>query len=356
MERVLGTLARLRHLTPDMDPSFGLCFRGRLWDELTAAGVPVHDLGPVRMSRPWTVWRARRRLRRVLAGGYDVVVCHSCWPYAVFAPVARAAGARLFAWIHESLTGGWWVERWAGRTPPDGVLTISHFTARSMGTVFPGVPVAVLYNPVEPPPPGDPAETRQAVRAELGAAADAVVVLMLARLDRIKGHPELMAALGRLTATPGWECWVGGSPQRPEEYAYLAELRAAADRDGTADRVRFIGHRSDPHRVMAAADVYCQPNSGPEGFGLTFVEALAAGLPVVTTDIGSAPELLADGVGVLVPAGDPAALAAALDRLIRDPAERRRFAAGGPRRAVDLCDPAVRVPELARHLAGRRGE
>src|SRR5262249_57437131 len=81
VETLLTTLARLRHLAPEMEPEFGLCFRGRLWDELTAAGVPVHDLGPVRISRPYTVQEARGRLKRVLAAAQpDVVVVHSSWP------------------------------------------------------------------------------------------------------------------------------------------------------------------------------------------------------------------------------------------------------------------------------------
>src|ERR1043165_6881677 len=86
VETYLVTLARCRGLCPAMEPAFGLCFRGRLWDELAAAGVRVHDLGPVRVSRPWTVLRARRRLRRVLREGrFDAAVVHSGWVHMVFA-------------------------------------------------------------------------------------------------------------------------------------------------------------------------------------------------------------------------------------------------------------------------------
>src|SRR5947208_3625713 len=61
VETCLMTLARSRGLCPEMEPSFAVCFRGRLWDELTAAGVPVYQLRPTRVSRPWTVLRARGR-------------------------------------------------------------------------------------------------------------------------------------------------------------------------------------------------------------------------------------------------------------------------------------------------------
>ena len=71
-----------------------------------------------------------------------------------------------------------------------------------------------------------------------------------------------------------------------------AELKAIADRGGVADRVRFLGQRSDVPRLMAAADVFCQPNAGPEPFGVVFVEALYAGLPVVTSAFGGAVEVV----------------------------------------------------------------
>ena len=103
IETFLTTMARSRHLAPEMEPEFGLCFRGRQWDELDATGVGVHDLGPVRLSRPWTVWRARRRLRRVLAvSGPEVVIAHGCWSHAVFAPHGHGLRAGVHGWSTSS--------------------------------------------------------------------------------------------------------------------------------------------------------------------------------------------------------------------------------------------------------------
>src|SRR5690242_21806476 len=67
VETLLVTLAQLRHLCEDMEPHFALCHEGRLSQELIATGVSVHQLGRVRISRPWTVWSARRRLRELLS-------------------------------------------------------------------------------------------------------------------------------------------------------------------------------------------------------------------------------------------------------------------------------------------------
>ena len=149
IETLLTTMARLRHLAPAMEPEFGLCFRGRLWDELVATGVGVHDLGPVRLSRPWTVWRARGRLRQVLAGTTpEVVVAHASWPHAVFAPVVRRAGIRLVHFIHGQANGRHWLERLASRTPADLVVANSQFTAVSVRNVFPEARVESWHLPV----------------------------------------------------------------------------------------------------------------------------------------------------------------------------------------------------------------
>jgi glycosyltransferase involved in cell wall biosynthesis len=117
-----------------------------------------------------------------------------------------------------------------------------------------------------------------------------------------------------------------------------------------ADRVRFLGQRTDVPALLAAADIHCQPNLGAEPFGIAFVEALYAGLPVVTTALGAATEILDESCGVLVPPGDAAGLAEALRRLIEDPRERQRLGRAGPTRASQLCDPARQLNRLAEVL------
>jgi len=348
VETYLATLARMRHLAPDMEPAFGLCFPGRMRDELLAAGVAVHDFGPVRLSRPWTVVAARRRLRAVLAaGGFDAAVCHSSWPHGVFAPVVRRAGVWLAHAVHGDYSTPNRLDRWAARTRPDVVLANSRFTAGPAARLFPRSPVEVVYLPVERREVGDRDAVRREVRAEFGTPPGAVVILQASRLERWKGLAVHVTALGRLAALPGWEAWFAGGAQKAGEAEYLAELQAAARHFGVADRVRFLGQRADVPRLMAAADVYCQPNTGPEPFGLAFVEALAAGLPVVTSGFGGAAEIVNDSCGVLTASGDAAEVAAVLRGLITDPTCRAALGAAGPGRAHDLCDPAAALAGLA---------
>jgi glycosyltransferase involved in cell wall biosynthesis len=345
IESFLTTMARSRHLAPEMEPEFGLCFRGRLWDELVATGVAVHHFGAVRLSRPWTLTRARERLRQVLADSRPLVVAtHDSWPHTVFAPVARRAGLRLVHFLHGQADGRHWLGQLAGRTPPDLVVANSQFTAASVRGVFRDAKVETCHYPVAR---FDDPFLRSAVRSELGADDKSVVILQASRLERWKGQAVHMAALARLRELPGWECWLAGGAQKLGEGQFLDELRSIARRAGIADRVRFLGQRADISRLMAAADFFCQPNTGPEPFGIVLVEALYAGLPVVTSRFGGATEIVDPTCGVLTEPGDVKGLAAALRSLIVDPERRRQLGIAGPGRAASLCDPARQLNAVA---------
>jgi glycosyltransferase involved in cell wall biosynthesis len=281
----------------------------------------------------------------------DVVVCHACWPHALFAPVVRRHRLPLIHWVHDVYAGRHWLERRAGRTPPDLVLANSRFTLAAMPAVFPGVPGEVLYLPVPAPALQDRAAVRGRLRAALQTPEDAVVVVQASRLERWKGHTLLLQALAQLKDHPGWVCWVAGGVQKADEQEYCEELRALASRSGLAGRVRFLGQRSDVPELLAAADVYCQPNGAPEPFGVAFVEALHAGLPVVTTALGGVGEIVTEDCGLLVPAGDAGALAEALRRLIEDAGLRARLGEAGPAQAALRCAPGARLEQLRGLLA-----
>lgn len=354
IETFLVTLARLRHLWPEVEPHYGLCFPGRLKDELIAIGVPVHDLGGVRLSRPWTLWQARRRLKRLLADvPFAVAVGHGSWPYVVFGPVVRRAGVRLVYMAHDAISRWHWLNRWAARTRPDAVIANSRFTASATQQVFPDVPTCIIYLPVPPPSlDSDPAALRRSVREQIGTAADAVVIVQASRLERWKGQSVHLEALGRLQDLAGWEAWFAGGPQKAGEAEFFTELRQRADELGLTGRVRFLGQQRDVPALLAAADIYCQPNTGPEPFGISFVEALYAGLPVVTSDFGGGAEIVTPDCGIVCPPGDVAAVAEALRALITDPPRRCALGSSGPARAAALCAPSRQIRAWAEAVLG----
>jgi glycosyltransferase involved in cell wall biosynthesis len=351
VETLLHTLARLRHLNAGMEPHFGLCFEGRLSQELTQTGASVHLLGNVRISRPWTVWRARRRLSALLRSqAYDAVVCHMPWPLVVFGGTARAAGQKLVFWAHSGHTGRSWLERMAQRTEPDLAISNSRFIAETIASLYPNVSAPVIFYPVELRDSPEAPRWRTAVRRELGAADDEVVIVQVSRYEAWKGHLLHLQALERIKHQGKWVCWLVGGPQTESDHAHFDEVRRTAQRLGLETRVRFLGQRSDVPHLLAGADIFCQPNQGPEPFGIVFIEALWAGLPVVTTAMGGALEILDESCGFLTEPDNPVSLAESLERLIAWPDLRARLGKAGPARARLLCDPATQMHALSQAL------
>jgi phosphatidylinositol alpha-mannosyltransferase len=140
-----------------------------------------------------------------------------------------------------------------------------------------------------------------------------------------KGFPVLCQAFARLAAhRPGLRLLVAG----PGDEAEFADDLPAAIRD----RAVFLGKVSegDKARMLASVDVYVAPNIGGESFGMILTEAMAAGTPVVASDLDAFRRVLDGGsAGALFPTGDPGALAAVLARLLDDPAARARLVARG---------------------------
>jgi glycosyltransferase involved in cell wall biosynthesis len=180
----------------------------------------------------------------------------------------------------------------------------------------------------------DPA-ARAAVRAELGTAPDAVAVVIVSRLVRHKGYPELLAAMKDV---PDAELWVVGERLDTDHGEDMEPLFAQA---GLGPRLRRLGYREDIPRVLAAADIFTLP-SHFEGLPMSVIEAMLTALPVVATDIrGPREQVVPERTGLLVPPMQAAPLAAALNRLVNDPGLRARMGEAALLRARTLYDERV---------------
>jgi glycosyltransferase involved in cell wall biosynthesis len=166
-------------------------------------------------------------------------------------------------------------------------------------------------------------------RKRLNTSSEAVAIVHSSRMEPWKGHRLLLKALSLLASVPNWTCWVAGAPQRPSEEHYFKMVKEDAVRYRIADRVRFTGWEEDITKLLAAAQIHCQPNTAPEPFGITFVEAMSAGLPVVTTSWGGPLEIVTGESGILVAPDDPDSLATSLEKLITDPGLRAKLGAAG---------------------------
>ena len=339
VETFLATLARESAVVPEMDSEFAVCFEGRCSQELESLGHRPHLLGWVRLSRPHTLIRARRALTSLLRRTtYDVVVCHQPWPYVVFGSVVRRAGSPVVLWIHMAGEGRHWLEQLARRVRPDLAVCNSHFSASRLSQWLSDAQVEQVYYPLSSPQTAATHSERAAIRRTLTTPDGDVVIVQVSRLESWKGQHVLLEALSKLADLPGWTCWIVGGAQRSAEVTYRRTLEAMVKDGGIADRVRFLGERSDVPVLLDAADVFCQPNTSPEPFGLSLVEAMHAGLPVVTSGIGGACEIVDASCGMLTPPGDPLAVADALEPLIVNRDLRARLGAAARGRRGALCD------------------
>jgi glycosyltransferase involved in cell wall biosynthesis len=219
----------------------------------------------------------------------------------------------------------------------DGVLVPSRYSAGVVAREY-GVPedrIRVVPEVVDSAP-------FEALRRDPPSPPEAPTILSVARQYPRKDTATLLRAFARVRArVPGVRLRiVGGGPELPRLQALAAEL-------GLEASVALEGAIPDDDTVRKAyfqAHVFCLP-SLQEGFGIAFVEAMAAGLPVVAARAGAAPEVIEDGTtGILVAPGDPEALAEALVRLLdgeEGRRERTRLGAAGPDRARRFAPEAV---------------
>jgi glycosyltransferase involved in cell wall biosynthesis len=183
-------------------------------------------------------------------------------------------------------------------------------------------------------------------------------LLCVAHWTPRKGILELLAALERVSAPV--ELTLVGDPARDATYA--AQVRAALVSPTLVGRVNAPGRLTSSQlaALYATADAFVLASSH-EGYGIVLAEAMAAGLPIVATRVGAVPEVVRDGQEAeLVPFGDLAALASALDRLARDSVERARRAAFAHQRSASLptweqTGAAVEAVLRAAIAAGRAG-
>lgn len=203
-----------------------------------------------------------------------------------------------------------------------------------------GAPISLIYNGIDLARYEEP-EVCGTLQREYGIPADARVAGVVARLEPEKGHPTLLEAWPRvLAAVPGAHLLiVGEGSQREALEAQAAELgllggpsagRSPAGRSPAGrPSVTFTGRRDDVPAVTAALDVAVLP-SYREAQGLSILEAMALGRPVVASEVGGIPEMVEHGrTGLLVPPHDPDALAGAIVRLLTDAALARTLGAAG---------------------------
>ncbi|BBY26473.1 glycosyltransferase family 4 protein [Mycolicibacterium sediminis] len=298
---------------------------------LTGESGVARILGAARLVGRWV--RASRILKRAMRPPGTATVVNSMFAL----PSVRLAGGRgCSSWlVHDTVANG--KQRTVttiGRPAVRTAVAVSEATADPLRAM--GFPVVVAHNGVRWPVP--------VFGGELHSPP---VVGMLALLTPWKGHGVLLDAIALL---PDVELELAGG-SFPGDAPHVEELKARAARPDLAGRVRFLGY-VDPESAMSGWDVVVSASILPEAGPLNVLEAMSHGLPVVGSDHGGTSEFLADGVGLLHPPGDSAALAEAIRRVLTDATLRRSMSERGRARIAARHDVNVTIPEMLRVLAG----
>ncbi|HEY8217504.1 MAG TPA: glycosyltransferase family 4 protein [Acidimicrobiia bacterium] len=295
-----------------------------LRDELESAGVTVHVVPMERISTshgiaewagygigwPVAVTRIARLVRRL-----DIDVVHTNSLHSWYGWAAAGLTRRPHVWhareiVVQSRTALGF-ERFLTRYGATRVIAMSQAIAEQLD---PSVDAVVIHEVA------DPAEfhpTRAGrFRARVGIPDDAPLAGTASRIDTWKGIDVLLDAWRPVkNARPDAHLVVAGGPVRGKE-SYFDDLARVA---AALSDVHWLGMRDDVPDLFADLDVFVLPSTEPEPYGIVAVEALASGVPVVATDGGGPPEILASahpGAGRLVPPGDAAALAAAIVEVV----------------------------------------
>lgn len=315
------------------------------------AGLPVTVFPAARFRDAARAVSLVSRLRRLLRER-EVQLVHS-----------NGTGAHLYAglaaWLsgtpsvyhtHDLVERAWSrqfaVQRIALSVPATVIVAVSRYAADSLRAAGARRPVRVVHNGVDVGALADDAVGS----ATTGAAEQAApLVVWCGRLQRWKGaHVFVRAAASVSVRLPRARFAVVGGPAFGLEAGFADELRRLRDELNLGSRLEFTGHLPDPQPMLSAAAIVVHSSIRAEPFPLSILEAMALGKAVIASGVGGVLESVEGGVsGLLVPPGDPDALAGAIARLLEDEPLRRRLGSAARRRVVEefSADAAVRRVE-----------
>lgn len=347
-ERLLETV--LPHaVAAGIAPRLVFFEHGPLVAALAANGVRATVIPVARPNDPLLAVSTVARLRGLIAReDPEVVLSWLPRAHTWLAPAAVLAGRadRLVWWQHH-IGRGERLETIATLLPARRIIATSGAAASAQRARRPHRPCTVIHPGIDLPAP--PAESDTAgLRSRLGIPAGRAIVGIAGRLVGWKGHERFLDALSLLhrSGRDVAGLVVGGVAYGID--AGLPErLRRRTGELGLADRVVFTGHTEDPLTHIALMDVLVSATAG-EPFGLTLVEAMALGTPVVAVDAAGPAEIVVHcESGVLTPDGRPESLAAGVEALLADGELRERVRAGGRRRVEERFTAGRMAAEMA---------
>ncbi len=369
-----------RHLTRVLPGLVGLGWqvevatiarKGFLAGQLEAAGIKVTGapLAPllVLLGRPGGALMAGLTVislwLRMVIGRPDIVHFYLPLSYIAGGLAAKLAGAPIRVMSRRSLNDyqAKWprlarLERWLHGSITMALGNCQAVVDQLRGEGIPAARTRLIYNGLDAAELAPSDGARQAMRSQLGLSADTVAFVIVANLIPYKGHGDLIDGLAATAEElpPDWRLLCVGR----DAVRIQASLAARAAAKGIGENVLFLGQRNDVSSLLAAADIGVLA-SHEEGFPNAVLEYMAAGLPVVVTDVGGAPETIEPGVsGLLAPPHAPRDLGEVLARLAGDGKMRQAMGQAGRQRvetafSIGACVAAH--AELYEELLAQRG-
>jgi glycosyltransferase involved in cell wall biosynthesis len=315
--------------------------RGVYCEELKAAGIPIYECSrsatlsppmvPVVCARAWFQLARWRPAVLVTFCYHGDILGRVCGRMAGIRPiVATLRTANVKTPFREMLYRA--SEGLVNLTISNSQAALTYMLERKILTSGKTLVIPNGMVTSEWPAPVSAAEARTGLRLPM----DAFVWLAVGNLKPAKDYPTLLAAAERcVAARPDFHLLIAGSGP-PELQASLRDRAAAL---GLSAHVQFLGLRSDVPKLIRACDAFVL-SSAWEGMPNTVMEAMASGVPVVSTDAGGARELVRNGIdGTIVPCGEPDALAEGmLNVMAMEPEARSRMGASGRERIVQSHD------------------
>ena len=304
---------------------------GWLHDQLKARGITTHIVPLSRTVDPGWVRRMRGLLQEE---NVAVMHAHEFYMNCYCALLSRLTGVPSVTTVHgKNYSSAKWYRRAAYRAAArhSRMIAVSEgiadFLADDVGVARERL--TTIRNGIDHEAFAPKAGVRAEIRAELQLTPEQPVIGCLGNLYPVKGHTHLLDAAATVCKKyPDAMFLFAGRGH------LLESLQRQTDRLGLTRNVRFLGFREDSTRLLMAMDIFAMPSLS-EGLPLSILEAMAAEKAIVASAVGGIPEVLREGEsGLLIPPGDPAALAGAVLRLLDDRQAARRMGETARRQMV----------------------